>query len=237
MYRLKNEPSTSSREKPQPIWVRSLVPNEKNSATCAIWPAVSAARGTSIIVPISVCTLVPVSAATSASTRSVSSRATSSSCTAPTSGIMISGCGSPPAATRSAAACAIARTCIAYRPGTTSPSRTPRRPSIGFSSCSRRTASSSLRSLSVASSPASAILTVSSVRSGRNSCSGGSSSLMVTGLPSMAARISTKSPRCSGSSASSAAFLVASSSARIMFSTSCLRSPRNMCSVLVRPMP
>ena len=52
----KNAPSTSSREKPQPIWVRSLVPKEKNSAASAIWPAVSAARGTSIIVPISVST-------------------------------------------------------------------------------------------------------------------------------------------------------------------------------------
>ena len=41
----------------------------------------------------------------------------------------------------------------------TSTSRTPRRPSIGFCSCSRRTASSSWRSCSVASSPASATLT------------------------------------------------------------------------------
>ena len=79
MYLLKNEPSTSSREKPQPIWVRSLVPNEKNWAASAIWPAVSAARGTSIIVPISVCTLTPVSASTSASTCSVSCRMASSS--------------------------------------------------------------------------------------------------------------------------------------------------------------
>ena len=42
----------SSREKPSVICVRSLVPNEKNSATSAIWWAVTAARGTSIIVPI-----------------------------------------------------------------------------------------------------------------------------------------------------------------------------------------
>ena len=54
------------------------------------------------------------------------------------------------------------------------------------------------------SSPASAILTDRSVRSGRNSCSGGSISRIVTGRPSMASRISTKSPRCSGSRASSA---------------------------------
>ena len=40
-----NRPSTSSRENPKVIWVRSLVPNEKNSATSAISPAASAARG------------------------------------------------------------------------------------------------------------------------------------------------------------------------------------------------
>ena len=70
-YRLKNAPSTSSREKPQPIWVRSFVPKEKNSAASAIWPAFSAARGTSIIVPIRVCTWAPVSSSTSARTFSV----------------------------------------------------------------------------------------------------------------------------------------------------------------------
>src|SRR5580658_10456313 len=45
-------PSTSSREKPKVIWVRSLVPKEKKSATSAISPANSAARGVSIMVPI-----------------------------------------------------------------------------------------------------------------------------------------------------------------------------------------
>ena len=45
-----NEPM-SSREKPKVIWVRSLVPKEKNSAPVATSPAVSAARGTSIIGP------------------------------------------------------------------------------------------------------------------------------------------------------------------------------------------
>ena len=44
-------PSTSSREKPKVICVRSLVPNEKNSATSAISSATSAARGVSIMVP------------------------------------------------------------------------------------------------------------------------------------------------------------------------------------------
>ena len=41
----------SSRLKPKVIWVRSLVPNEKNSATSAIFAACRAARGISIMVP------------------------------------------------------------------------------------------------------------------------------------------------------------------------------------------
>ena len=84
------------------------------------------------------------------------------------------------------------------------PSRTPRRPSIGFSSCRRCTASSSSDSLSCSlpMASATATLTDSSVKSGRNSCSGGSSSRTVTGSPSMASKISMKSARCSGSSSS-----------------------------------
>ena len=42
---------TSSRDRPKVVWVRSFVPNEKNSAVFAISPAVIAPRGTSIIVP------------------------------------------------------------------------------------------------------------------------------------------------------------------------------------------
>jgi len=41
----------SSLEKPNPIWVRSFVPKEKNSASAAILSAVNAALGISIIVP------------------------------------------------------------------------------------------------------------------------------------------------------------------------------------------
>ena len=106
--------------------------------------------------------------------------------TEPTSGTMISTFGSLPAAIRSLAASATARTCNANRPGVSRPSRTPRSPSIGFDSCSFSTAASSLRSASTLSpvSPrasATATLTASSVRSGRNSCSGGSSRRMFTG--------------------------------------------------------
>ena len=44
-------PSTSSRESPIVVWVRSLVPKEKKSAWRAMWPAIRQARGSSIIVP------------------------------------------------------------------------------------------------------------------------------------------------------------------------------------------
>ena len=48
----------SSRENPKAVWVRSLVPKEKNSATSAISAATRAARGSSIIVPHSTCELL-----------------------------------------------------------------------------------------------------------------------------------------------------------------------------------
>src|SRR5206468_4240337 len=47
-YRPRNLPM-SSRENPKAVWVRSLVPKEKNSATSAISPATRAARGSSIM--------------------------------------------------------------------------------------------------------------------------------------------------------------------------------------------
>ena len=76
----------------------------------------------------------------------MSSLIASNSCTAPTSGTMISTRGTLPALCSSAAASRIARTCISNSPGMTRPSRTPRRPSIGFCSCSLCTACSIRRS-------------------------------------------------------------------------------------------
>ncbi len=238
-YAAKNDASTSSRLNPHVVWVRSLVPYEKNSATVAIRFDVSAARGSSIIVPIGAVNGTPYSSATRWRMPSASSRTRCSSMTDPTSGTMISTCGAPPASRRSAAASAIARTCIANSPGTTRPRRTPRSPSIGLDSCNRSTAASSASSCgSTASrSRATATLTASSVRSVRNSCSGGSSSRIVTGSPSMAVRISTKSARCSGSSSARAASRCSGVAARITRSMSGRRSPRNMCSVRHRPIP
>ena len=202
-------------------------------------PAVRAARGSSIIVPTrwSRCTECSWRARWAAS--SISARMLRSSSTAPTSGTMISGWAWPPRSMTMAAASRIAWDCISNRPGMAMPRRTPRRPSIGFSSCSRCTASSSSESVScswpIAS--ATATFTDSSVKSGRNSCSGGSSRRTVTGRPSIASKISMKSARCSGSSSSKTTWRSSAPSARISRSTSSRRAPRNMCSVRHRPMP
>ncbi len=215
------------------------MPKEKNSADPAMWSAVSAARGSSIMVPTMNEIVVPSASCTSAATFMILSLTMSSSRTDATSGIMISGSAWPPAFTRAAAASRIARACITNRPGITMPRRTPRRPSIGLDSCRRWTALSSLRwrFLRWPRTSATAIATDSSVMSGRNSCSGGSIIRIVTGSPSIASKISLKSWRCSGSSSASAASCSSSDSATMRFSTSPRRSPRNMCSVRQSPMP
>ena len=93
----------SSRLNPSVVCVRSLVPNEKKSASRAISSAIRQARGSSIIVPI-FASSTPVSAAT----RSMSSRISDSSRSYATSGTITS--------TRApgtlAAAASTARTCI-----------------------------------------------------------------------------------------------------------------------------
>ncbi len=217
----------------------SLVPKEKNAASLAISWAVIAARGSSIIVPIRKLRSSSTSWLTSAIVSSACSRMIASSFTSPTSGTMISGCGSRPALRSCAAASAIARTWSRNSPGTTSPSRTPRMPSIGFCSWCRCTSLSSSAALWSGSPTASATatLTDSSVRSGRNSCSGGSSSRTTTGSPSIAPKMPRKSSRCSGSSSSSAFSRSSSVRDKITRSTIRRREPRNMCSVRHSPMP
>ena len=185
------------------------MPKEKNSAASAIWPAVSAARGTSIIVPISV-TSTPLSAdhlgddllGLGADRLQLLHGADQRD-----HDLRLRVAARPSGA--ATAASAIARTCMANRPGMTRPSRTPRRPSIGFCSCIRRTAASSAgrprRRPRRAPRRRATLHRRARSSGGRNSCSGGSISRTVTGRPSIAAKISTKSSRCSGSSASSAA--------------------------------
>ncbi|CAB4571528.1 unannotated protein [freshwater metagenome] len=129
-----------------------------------------------------------------------------------------------------------ARTCMAYRPGFTTPRRTPRVPSIGLNSAHSWAAPSSVVSSAVR--PAVAFLISSSSTRGRNSCSGGSSKRTVTGNPSMAVRISMKSFFWTTRSSSSAAASSSGVSARIMRRTTGSRSgARNMCSVRHSPIP
>ena len=92
-YRARKAPSASSRERPQVVWVRSLVPKEKKSASPAILSATAQARGSSIMVPI----LTGFSAPrTSSTTPSISPRIAASSGRKPTRGTMISTWGSWP---------------------------------------------------------------------------------------------------------------------------------------------
>ena len=75
-------------------------------------------------------------------------------------------------------------------------------------------------------------------RSGRNSCSGGSSSRIVTGNPFIASNRPSKSSCCSGSSSASASLRASASSAMIIRRIFGWRSSAmNMCSVRHRPMP
>ena len=186
--------SMSSRLKPKVIWVRSLVPKLKKSASSANSSARKAARGVSIMVPMDtlgflveplVASAIPLT--THERARAISSRVT-------VSGIMTSTMGLPPLAARSAAASMSACTCMAYKPGFTTPRRTPRVPSIGL--CSAHScAAFNNRSLSFDHSAADVVAfsISSSCTLGKNSCNGGSSKRTVTGSPSMAFKMSMKS--------------------------------------------
>ena len=88
------------------------MPNEKNSASWAILSAMSAARGTSIIVPIVYLTGTPIRATTPSATFFVWSCVTCISPTVPVSGIMISGSTFTPCSAAMQAASMIASTCM-----------------------------------------------------------------------------------------------------------------------------
>ena len=93
------------------------MPNEKNSASDATCSAVTAARGTSIIVPTRYSTRTPAFAITSSATRRTIAAWSLSSATCPTSGIMISGITRTPRRATSHAASKMARACISVMPG------------------------------------------------------------------------------------------------------------------------
>ena len=164
-------------------------------------------------------------------------RASASSSRVTVSGIMTSTLGLPPAATRSAAASIRARTCMAYSPGLTTPSRTPRVPSMGLNSCQAWAASSSFSSS--ADSPEVAFLIsqllgrgqelvqrrVEQAHGDRQPVHGleDRHEVLLLGLPQLL---------------EGGGLLCRRSSARIMRRTIGRRSsPRNMCSVRHSPMP
>ena len=134
------------------------------------------------------------------------------------------------------AAVSSARTCIAYKPGLMTPSRTPRVPSIGLTSAHECAASINLVSSAV--NPTVALLISSSSTRGKNSCKGGSSNRTVTGKPLIALRIDTKSSVCTLRNSSKADASSAGVLAKIMRRTTGKRSgAKNMCSVRHRPIP
>src|SRR5580704_9437843 len=164
---------------PNAVCVKSLVPKEKNSAVSAISPAISAARGNSIMVPTWYFSLALLSAATVCAMASMRSLTRSSSALLAISGTMISGATlTPVARSASTAASKIARACISAISGYAIARRQPRKPSIGLNSCNSRARSASF----FGSAPmACATSAISSSLCGKNSCSGGSSRRMVTG--------------------------------------------------------
>ena len=127
-YSRRNPVSASSREMPKVVWVRSLVPKEKNCALRAISPAVRAARGISIIVPNWYFTRTPCSFITARASSSRIASSTISSLLCAMSGIMIFGCTLMPSRLHRQAASMMARTCMRTSCGRWMPRRTPRRP-------------------------------------------------------------------------------------------------------------
>ena len=111
MYSGKNFPE-SSRLKANVICVKSFVPKLKKSAKFANFPAKRAARGTSIIEPILISNFVPFSESTLSIIASERFLIISSSSLSQTIGIIISGFTGMLFFTHSAAAKAIASTCI-----------------------------------------------------------------------------------------------------------------------------
>ena len=208
--------SMSSREKPSAVCVRSLVPNEKKSACGGDVAGAKHARGSSIIVP----TRKPSPCAQPSSAR----RRASTSSRAARSSRLVGDERDHDLERRRAAGARVHRARRRGRSRAPASRRsrdararagTPRVPSIGLPSSSARMRSSSCSSSAQlrrrpSGAPRSTRST-SSTRSGRNSCSGGSSSRIVTGSPAIASNRPSKSACWSGSSSSSAARRPASS--------------------------
>ena len=166
------------------------MPNEKNSAFSAILSATNAARGISIIVPTRKLTFFFAFLITaSAVSRTIGSRK-SNSAFVPTRGIIISGKTFIPFFAMLQAASMIALVCMTQSSGYVTESLHPRWPSIGFISCRLLTRSFILAGVCFS------LLAISFMPDslfGKNSCKGGSNSLIVTGNPSISLNIPSKS--------------------------------------------
>ena len=177
------------------------------------------------MVPIENGTTMPVREATSWLTRRIRRRLISSSSGIETSGIITSRVGAMPCwVLTSIQALNRPSTCAGYRPSWMSARRTPRTPSIGFSSCRLSAILAQFSS-------------TTSCFVGKNSCIGASSRRTVTGRLPTARRRSRKSSRCASASAASAASSSSGLEERITRRMNGSRSPRNMCSVRHRPIP
>mmetsp|Transcript_6562 Transcript_6562/g.23134 ORF Transcript_6562/g.23134 Transcript_6562/m.23134 type:complete len:360 (-) Transcript_6562:999-2078(-) len=117
--------------------------------------------------------------------------------------------------------------------------RQPRKPSMGFTSLSFSMRSSTSSSGAPVSAAMELTIESSSSPSGRNSCSGGSRRRIVTGRPSIALKMPSKSARWNTRMSSRATLRLSVSAAMIILRTLRMRSSvlKNMCSVRTRPMP
>ena len=206
----------SSRLKPSAVWVRSLVPNEKKSASSAIRSACKHARGSSIIVPTD-SRVVPSSARDALDQ--------------PARELELALVGDErdhhldalPGHARGRGEQRAHLHLVQLREQDAEAHAARAEHRVGL--------------LQLLDAPALGGALGQRSGWGRNSCSGGSSRRTVTGRPSTPRRICSKSASCSGRSRSIAARARASSSAMITAAISGWRSPRNMCSVRHSPMP
>mmetsp|Transcript_2613 Transcript_2613/g.9640 ORF Transcript_2613/g.9640 Transcript_2613/m.9640 type:complete len:248 (+) Transcript_2613:508-1251(+) len=162
-----------------------------------------------------------------------------SSALEPTRGTMMSGKTSHPSLWALHAASRTALAWVLAISGWAMASRQPLNPSMGLTSCSFSTRCKTSWRGTLVSSEMAPTRSSSSLPSGKNSCRGGSSSLMVTGRPRIARKMPSKSSLWNTRISSRAFRLSASSAAMIILLTLLSLSSvlKNMCSVLTSPMP
>ncbi len=201
----------------------------------AISSAVSAALGISIIVPTKYSIVSFLSLNTFPIVSLIIVSCIFISCRVPVRGTIISGIALIPFDLRFNAASIIALACISVISGYVLPNLHPLCPSMGLNSCR----ASTLAFISSTVIPISAAISFwFSSSCGTNSCKGGSSKRTVTGKSCIASKIPSKSSLWIGNNFFSASRLPASSSASIISRMALIRLPsKNMCSVLVSPIP